>query len=70
MEICHSHETVEVVYTGDTVMAPLVALPQVWSARLLIMEVTYLDGDRAAAVKTHHIHVQVGREGSRLTVNS
>lgn len=59
MEVSISHEAVEVVYTGDTVMAPLVSLPQVWSARLLIMEVTYLDGDRTAAAKNHHIHVQV-----------
>lgn len=54
-----SHETVEVVYTGDTVMSALVALPQVWKARLLIMEVTYLDGGTEAAVKHRHIHVRV-----------
>ena len=54
-----SHESVEVVYTGDTVMSALVSQPLVWRARLLIMEVTYLDGDGAAAAKNHHIHIQV-----------
>lgn len=48
------------VYTGDTVMSPLVSLPQVWRANLLIMEVSYLDGDRTAAERTYHIHIQVG----------
>ncbi|CAM9611500.1 unnamed protein product [Ectocarpus sp. 12 AP-2014] len=53
-----SHETVEVVYTGDTVMDGLVSQPLVWEARMLIMEVTYLDGDGSAAAKNFHIHVQ------------
>ncbi|CAM9902965.1 unnamed protein product [Ascophyllum nodosum] len=58
VDISLSHERVEVVYTGDTVMSPLVSTPLVWKARLLIMEITYLDGDRTAAAKNHHIHVQ------------
>lgn len=46
------------VYTGDTVMEGLVSQPMVWEAGLLIMEVTYLDGDGRAAAKNFHIHVQ------------
>eukprot|EP00904_Undaria_pinnatifida_P011466 jgi/Undpi1/744/HiC_scaffold_10.g04208.m1 len=58
VDVSASHESVEVVYTGDTVMSALVSQPLVWRARLLIMEVTYLDGDGAAAAKNHHIHIQ------------
>ncbi|CAN0546331.1 unnamed protein product, partial [Ectocarpus sp. 12 AP-2014] len=39
-------------------MDGLVSQPLVWEARMLIMEVTYLDGDGSAAVKNFHIHVQ------------
>ena len=64
-----SHESVEVVYTGDTVMEALVSQPLVWRARLVIMEVTYLDGDGAAAAQNHHIHVKVRMEnGFRRTL--
>ncbi|CAN0187179.1 unnamed protein product [Ectocarpus sp. 4 AP-2014] len=59
VDVHSSHEeTVEVVYTGDTVMDGLVSQPLVWEARMLIMEVTYLDGDGSAAAKNFHIHVQ------------
>ncbi|CAB1109775.1 unnamed protein product [Ectocarpus sp. CCAP 1310/34] len=56
VDVHSSHETVEVVYTGDTVMDGLVSQPVVWEARMLIMEVTYLDGDGSAAAKNFHIH--------------
>jgi ribonuclease Z len=49
--------TVEVVYTGDTVMAPLIQEPLIWQAKLLIIEVTYLEGSCDSAVKYQHIHV-------------
>ncbi|CAN0068449.1 unnamed protein product [Scytosiphon promiscuus] len=58
VDVSQSREIVEVVYTGDTVMDGLVTQPLVWQARLLIMEVTYLDGDGKAAAKNFHIHVQ------------
>ncbi|CAN0452387.1 unnamed protein product, partial [Laminaria digitata] len=58
VDVSLSHESVEVVYTGDTVMSALSSQPLVWRARLLIMEVTYLDGDGAAAAKNQHIHVK------------
>lgn len=58
-DVCFYKESVEVVYTGDTLMKGLLSQPLVWKARLLIMEVTYLDGDRAVALKNFHIHVQV-----------
>ena len=64
VDVSLSHERVEVVYTGDTVMDGLVSQPMVWEAGLLIMEVTYLDGDGRAAAKNFHIHVQA-REGER-----
>lgn len=57
-----SQERVEVVYTGDTIMEGLVSQPMVWEAGLLIMEVTYLDGDGTAAAKNYHIHVQARRQ--------
>lgn len=58
VDVALSQERVEVVYTGDTVMDALVSQPMVWEAGLLIMEVTYLDGDRRAAAKHLHIHLQ------------
>lgn len=58
VDVALSQERVEVVYTGDTVMDALVSQPMVWEAGLLIMEVTYLDGDGRAAAKHFHIHVQ------------
>ncbi|CAM9124905.1 unnamed protein product [Pylaiella littoralis] len=58
VDVSHSREIVEVVYTGDTVMDGLVSQPLAWEARLLIMEVTYLDGDGSAAARNFHIHVQ------------
>eukprot|EP00903_Cladosiphon_okamuranus_P012603 g11794.t1 len=58
VDVCLSQQRVEVVYTGDTVMEGLVSQPMVWEAGLLIMEVTYLDGDGRAAAKNFHIHIQ------------
>lgn len=62
VDVSLPQERVEVVYTGDTVMEGLVSQPMVWEAGLLIMEVTYLDGDGRAAAKNFHIHVQVRDE--------
>lgn len=52
-------ENIEVVYTGDTVLEGLL-LPDfsfVREAELLIMELTYLDGDPAKATTYGHIHL-------------
>ncbi|CAM9981744.1 unnamed protein product, partial [Choristocarpus tenellus] len=58
VEVTRTKETVEVVYSGDTVMSALLPVEEVWQARLLIMEVTYLEGSTSDAAKHQHIHVQ------------
>jgi ribonuclease Z len=50
-------ETLEVVYTGDTTFEGLLRNNFVFSAPMLIMELTYLDGDSTAAVKYTHVHI-------------
>jgi hypothetical protein len=52
-------ETVEVVYTGDTVFSALLSpdLSFIFSAEILLLEMTYLDGDRAKAIKHCHLHL-------------
>lgn len=52
-------EAVEVVYTGDTVFEALL-LPEnvfVFSSPVLIMELTYLDGDKERATGHGHVHI-------------
>jgi ribonuclease BN (tRNA processing enzyme) len=64
-------ERVEVVYTGDTVMEGLL-LPDfsfVREAELLIMELTYLDGDRAKASTYGHIHLDDFTEAHHMFQN-
>ncbi|CAN0154823.1 unnamed protein product, partial [Discosporangium mesarthrocarpum] len=58
VEVANVEEVVEVVYTGDTVMSGLLPVEDVWHTRMLIIEVTYLDGGREAAEKNQHIHLQ------------
>jgi ribonuclease BN (tRNA processing enzyme) len=52
-------ERVELVYTGDTVMDPLLhpRLSFLFDADILIMECTYLDGDPGKTAKYKHIHI-------------
>ncbi|CAM9236801.1 unnamed protein product, partial [Phaeothamnion confervicola] len=50
-------EVTEVAYSGDTEMAALLSVPCVWAARLLMLEVTYLDGPEDSARKWQHIHL-------------
>mmetsp|Transcript_2648 Transcript_2648/g.3972 ORF Transcript_2648/g.3972 Transcript_2648/m.3972 type:complete len:299 (+) Transcript_2648:48-944(+) len=52
-------ENIEFVYTGDSVLRGLL-LPDfdfVLKAEILVMELTYLDGDRDKAEKHKHIHI-------------
>jgi ribonuclease Z len=64
-------ETVEVVYTGDTIFSALLApaLSFVFTAEILLMEMTYLDGDRAKAAKYGHIHLDDFIEHAALFQN-
>ena len=52
-------ETTELVYTGDTVLGGLL-LPDfsfVLEAEILLVEMTYLDGDQTRAVTYGHVHL-------------
>jgi ribonuclease Z len=52
-------ETVEVVYTGDTIFSALLSpdLSFVFTAEILLIEMTYLDGDRQKVAKHCHVHL-------------
>lgn len=54
-----SSEALQLCYTGDTVMSGLLHPESlfVFSAPLLIMELTYLDGDAAKSVQWGHVHI-------------
>ena len=54
----NKEDIVEVAYTGDTVLSPLLDQDLVLKAKLLIIECTYLEGDLVWAHKWHHIHIQ------------
>ena len=52
-------ETLELVYTGDTTI-DMLKLPEnefILSASILVIELTYIDGDRAKASQYGHIHI-------------
>ena len=53
-------ETLELVYTGDTVFEGLIqpCAEFIFEAPILIMELTYLDGERQRAIDRGHIHLQ------------
>lgn len=52
-------EEVELVYTGDTMLPPLVTSDVLRSAKIIITECTYIEGDRERALIYQHVHVQV-----------
>eukprot|EP00638_Chattonella_subsalsa_P009995 CAMPEP_0117735330 /NCGR_PEP_ID=MMETSP0947-20121206/1240_1 /TAXON_ID=44440 /ORGANISM="Chattonella subsalsa, Strain CCMP2191" /LENGTH=330 /DNA_ID=CAMNT_0005550349 /DNA_START=68 /DNA_END=1060 /DNA_ORIENTATION=- len=62
IEITNVEETVEVVYTGDTTINPLIDLDFVWQAKLLLIEATYLECGNAQehqkAEQWQHIHLE------------
>jgi len=47
----------EVVYTGDTIFKALLEIDEIWSAKIMIIEVTYLIGPSENAEKWGHIHI-------------
>lgn len=51
-------ETLDTVYTGDTIFEGLLKNPFVFQAPVLITECTYLDGAREKAGKWSHIHIE------------
>ena len=53
-----SHD-LQICYTGDTVMSGLLSYENtfIFHAPILIMELTYLDGDPSKAVQWGHIHI-------------
>ena len=52
-------ETLELVYTGDTTFAGLLdeTTRFIFTAQILIMELTYLDGDKSRAIDRGHVHI-------------
>jgi ribonuclease Z len=53
------YETLEVVYTGDTIFDGLL-LPEnafIFSANLFFIELTYIDGERSKALNWSHVHI-------------
>jgi ribonuclease Z len=60
IEVVSVTESTELIYTGDTVMKGLL-LPDfdfVLRAEILLIEMTYLDGEPSRALKYGHIHLQ------------
>lgn len=55
--VCDVHESLEVAYTGDTEFDALLQVEDLWRTRLLIMEMTYLDGPTESATKWSHVHL-------------
>lgn len=54
-------EKLEIVYTGDTTFRGLIGNPEVhfiFQSPILIMEMTYLDGDRKKAIDRSHVHIE------------
>ena len=64
-------ESLEFVYTGDTVFEGLMQPCNqfIFSAAILVLELTYLDGDRTKAVDRGHIHLMDVVENSNLFKN-
>jgi ribonuclease Z len=54
-----AEDKLQICYTGDTVMEGLLQAENayIFSAPLLIMELTYLDGDPAKAIQWGHVHL-------------
>ncbi len=57
--IGESFETVEVVYTGDTIFEALLSpeIHYIFQASLFFIELTYIDGEREKALKWSHVHI-------------
>lgn len=51
------HSTLDVAYSGDTTAAGLDAHRELYQAKLLIVECTYIDGDVRRAQERGHIHL-------------
>ena len=64
-------ESLEFVYTGDTVFEGLMQPCNqfIFSAAILVLELTYLDGDRKKAVDRGHIHLHDIVENAHLFKN-
>jgi ribonuclease Z len=64
-------ESLEFVYTGDTVFEGLLQPCNhfIFSAAILVLEVTYLDGDRQKAIDRGHIHLADIVENAHLFQN-
>lgn len=66
-------ENLEMVYTGDTTFEgihPTRTLGiNVFMAEILIMELTYLDGDRSKAIERYHVHIQDIIENAHVFLN-
>lgn len=64
-------ESVEIVYTGDTVFNALLVpeLSFLFTSEILIIEMTYLDGDRNKVAKHCHVHLDDFLENCELFQN-
>lgn len=71
IEPFHVFETCELCYTGDTIFSALLVpgLEFIFTVPILIMEMTYLDGDRTKAALRGHIHLDDFLENEHLFRN-
>jgi hypothetical protein len=65
------YETLEVVYTGDTLFDALLRPENLllFNANLFFIELTYLDGDRGKASSWFHVHLEDIIENSEMFDN-
>lgn len=65
------NETVEIVYTGDTIFESLLTpgLDFIFNCQILLIEMTYLDGEIDKALKWGHIHLDQFVNASHLFNN-
>ncbi|CAM9472864.1 unnamed protein product, partial [Ectocarpus fasciculatus] len=71
VEPFRTFETCELAYTGDTTFAALLepGLEFIFSVPVLVVEMTYLDGDRSKATDRGHIHLDDFLEHEHLFQN-
>ena len=71
VEPFRTFETCELAYTGDTTFAALLepGLEFIFTVPVLIVEMTYLDGDRTKATDRGHIHLDDFLEHEHLFQN-
>lgn len=72
IEINDIIENVDIVYTGDTTFPSLIqsdSASYIFQSTILLIELTYLDGDYKKALKYGHVHIEDIIESSYLFEN-